>query len=301
MTIDVAICTWNRSGLLARTLERLLELRVPSRVTWRVLVVNNNSTDDTAAVLQAFSERLPLRTVLEPQAGLSRARNRAVLEAQGEYLVWTDDDVLVDREWLAAYSEAFARHPDAAFFGGPIHPWFEGSPPAWLQRGWRRVGQVFAVRELGGEALPFDDARFPFGANFAVRTAVQRQFPYDPSLGRLGQSMVSGDETTVLRAMLAAGHKGWWVPEAKVVHFIPRSRQTLAYVRRFFEAQGEVQSRSFNLPVGPRVWGRPRWLVRRAVAAEARYRWSRVTSPPEVWLDHLAEAAISWGQLKAAP
>lgn len=101
--------------------------------------------------------------------------------------------------------------------------------------------------------------------------------------------------------MLAAGHTGWWVPDARVVHFIPRSRQTVSYVRRFYTAQGEVQGRALQPSNGPRLFGRPRWMVRQALAAEARYRWSRLSAPPEVWLARLATAAVAWGRANAAP
>ena len=84
MRIDVAICTWNRSRLLAPTLERLRELEVPQHVDWQVIVVDNNCTDDTAATLQRFAGRLPLRTTFEPRPGHSNARNRAVAEATGD-------------------------------------------------------------------------------------------------------------------------------------------------------------------------------------------------------------------------
>jgi glucosyl-dolichyl phosphate glucuronosyltransferase len=300
MRIDVAICTWNRSALLSRTLQRLVEMRVPPDIEWRVLIVNNNSTDATPGVLRTFSTRLPLRDIFEPQPGLANARNRAVRETTADYLVWTDDDVLVDPDWLAAYSRAFATWPDAAFFGGPIEPWFEGTPPRWLEEHWQKVETVFAVRQLGESPLPFDNAHVPFGANCATRVDVQRRFLYDPSLGRRPHSNVGGEETQVIRQMLAAGHTGWWVPDAKVQHFIPRHRQSVRYVRQVVSGVGEVWERGRRYGSPPRPMNRPRLLLKKALAAEARYRWIRLTAPPDVWLARLTEAAKAWGHLKAA-
>jgi hypothetical protein len=130
---------------------------------------------------------------------------------------------------------------------------------------------------------------------------VQREYPYDPTLGPRPGSEVRGEETQVIRQMLAAGLTGWWVPDARVQHFVPRHRQTLRYLRRFFVGQGEVQSREFGNADVPRVFGKPRWLIKQALAAEARYRWSRMTASPDVWLDRLIEAATAWGHVKAAP
>jgi glucosyl-dolichyl phosphate glucuronosyltransferase len=301
MTIDVVICTFNRCRLLGQTLDWLLRLRAPSDVDWQVLVVNNNSSDATLDVLRAFGERLPLRWVFESSPGLANARNRAIRETAAEYLLWTDDDVLVDPEWMASYLRAFRRRPEAAFFGGPVEPWFDGTPPRWLAQHWREVANVFAVRQLGEEPFLFDHEQVPYGANYAVNTAVQRQYLYDPTLGRRPGSNVGGEETLVMRQMLSAGYTGWWVPDAKVQHFVPRQRQSLAYLRKFFVGQGEVQSREFGTADVPRFFGRPRWLLKRALSAETRYWWSRMTAPPDVWLRHLSEAATAWGHLKAAP
>jgi glycosyltransferase involved in cell wall biosynthesis len=109
MRIEIVICTWNRATLLAQTLERLRQLRPPAGAEWRLLVVNNNSRDHTADVLRSFADRLPLRSVFEPEPGLSNARNRAIVETTGDYLVWTDDDVLVAHDWLEAYVAAASR------------------------------------------------------------------------------------------------------------------------------------------------------------------------------------------------
>jgi glycosyltransferase involved in cell wall biosynthesis len=299
MKIDIAICTWNRSSLLAQTLLRLMELSIPPEVEWQLLVINNNSTDDTADVLTSFESRLPLSPVFEPQPGQAQARNRALSETRADYVIWTDDDVLVDPGWLAAYARAFQRWPDAAFFGGPVEPWFEGTPPRWLADHWQQVANVFAVRALGDEVLAFDANRVPYGANFAVKIAIHREYAYDPTLGLRPGSEVRGEETQILRRMLADGHTGWWVPDAKVRHFVPRARQSLSYLRRFLIGQGELQGRELSYGPASQLFGRPRWLVRRALAAEARYQWSRLTAPPEVWLARLVDAATMWGQLKA--
>jgi glycosyltransferase involved in cell wall biosynthesis len=298
--IDVAICTWNRSALLAQTLERLMQIRVPTEVEWKLLVVNNNSTDATNDVLEAFASRLPLRWVLEPLPGLSSARNRAVSEVLGDYVIWTDDDVLVDPDWIAGYARAFKTWPEAAVFGGPVHPWFDGTPPRWLADHWQRVAIAYAVRQFGDTPFPLDPLRLPFGANFAFRTEVLREYRFDPTLGRGPDSYLSGEETLVIREMLAAGHTGWWVPDAAVQHFIPRDRQSVRYLRRIFIGQGELECRGVTYEPAPELFGHPRWLLRRALAAEARYRWSRLTQAPDVWLDRLIEAAHVWGRVRAA-
>ena len=120
MFITVAICTRNRAELLCRAMDTIVALTIPAGVEWELIVIDNGSTDNTAEVLAGYKDRLPIRRVYEPVAGLSNARNRAVVEARGDYICWTDDDVLLDRGWLLKYHEAFARFPEIAYFGGPI-------------------------------------------------------------------------------------------------------------------------------------------------------------------------------------
>src|SRR2546428_5053798 len=134
MLITIAICTWNRCALLHQALEQMTRLQIPPGIEWELLVVNNNCTDATDEVIAAYSTTLPIQRVFEPNPGLSNARNAAVREARGEYILWSDDDVVVDEHWLAAYVRAFHTRSEGVFFGGPVRPWFSVPPPAWLRR-----------------------------------------------------------------------------------------------------------------------------------------------------------------------
>lgn len=297
MFVTVAICTWDRCALLLQTLEQMTKLVVPPELEWELLVVNNNCSDTTDQVIQLFSNRLPIRCLFEPKPGLSHARNLAVSEAKGDYTVWTDDDVFVDEAWIIEYCAAFKRWPEAAIFGGPVQPYFAGRPPQWLLQILPRVGGAYALRDLGDKPVPLTHHLVPFGANFAIRTKDQSQFRYDPYLGRRPGSMLVGEETTVIREMLAAGAHGRWVPRARVWHYIPKERQTTRYLRAFFRAYGEGLKHQTPLSGKRRLFGRPLWLWRQAIEGETRYRLSRLFCKPEVWVEDLKLSAQSWGQL----
>ena len=139
MRITVAICTWNRAELLDRTLSQMHNLRIPPGIEWELLVVNNNCTDDTDAVVARHAQVLPIRRLFEGSQGQSHSRNHALREAFGELIVWTDDDVLVDQDWLAAYVKAARDWPEASYFGGTITPWFAAPPPFWIERNLRSI------------------------------------------------------------------------------------------------------------------------------------------------------------------
>ncbi|MBV9928475.1 MAG: glycosyltransferase family 2 protein [Acidobacteria bacterium] len=288
MRFTVAVCTWNRAALLSRALERLARVQQPAG-EWELLVVNNNSDDDTERVLDSFESRLPLRRAFEPEQGLSHARNRAVEQAAGEYIVWTDDDALVGENWLAAYGRAVERYPDAAFFGGPIRPRFEGTPPRWLSSAWREVGVAFAARDLGEEPFELAVGRLPFGANYVIRAREQRQFPYDPALGRRRDGGAVGEETAVLRAVLAAGGTGRWVPDAPVEHWIPKERQTTRYLREYYALQGKTFVKTDAGPL--RLWCG-------ILYAESAYALARLGGDPRRWLKPLVKASLLRGSAR---
>jgi glycosyltransferase involved in cell wall biosynthesis len=299
VNISIGVCTWNRCELLRKGLEAMTQLTIPSRVNWEVLVVNNNCTDQTDDVVKSFEGRLPIRALFEARPGKSNALNRAIQEAKGEYILWTDDDTRVDERWVAGYCEAFERWPGAAVFGGAVDPWFEDHPPAWLSRVMDRISSAYAVRDFGTEPVRLADDVVPFGANMAVRREVQARYPYDASLGPRPGSPLRGEETTVVRRMLGDGLEGWWIPEARVRHFIPKSRQQVSFLRDFFFGQGLLDG--LELPEGgySEFFGRPRFLWRQALESELRYRIGRHFRRPEVWIQDLAEAAQAWGQMSS--
>jgi glucosyl-dolichyl phosphate glucuronosyltransferase len=297
----VAICTWNRCALLEQTLDRMAALAVPAAVTWELVVVNNNCTDDTDAVISRFEARLPIRRLFEPVPGLSNARNHAVREAKGDYIIWTDDDVLVAPEWLAAYVDAFQRHPEGTVFGGPVEPWFPNTPPEWLTAAWPLVFAAYACINHGNEEMRLDNRKLPFGANMALRMDHQRAQPYDVNLGVRPGSRIGGEEIDVVRRSFANGGAGWWIPGARVRHYIPEARQTRAYLRRYFDAGGEYVGRyeSATLMDGfPTLFGRPRWLWRVALESEFRYRMLRWRRPARLWVQDLISSSTAWGTLR---
>lgn len=310
MRVSVVVCTRNRAEQLKRVLDSAVDLKIPDGLAWEFLLVDNGSVDHTAAVAASYADRLPIRCVREETPGLSNARNRAVAEARGAYICWTDDDVLIDSDWLAAYAEAFDRHPEAAFFGGVIEPVLEGEPPHWFKENWSRLSNIMAERNFGDQVVPLshENERMPYGANYAVRTREQRETLYDPTLGVSPGHRRLGEESDVLLKMLQAGGVGFWVPKSRVRHMIPRSRQTLRYVRIYQQLAGETWAYlSANSPesfFGPSIpkggsalFGAPRWLWREAVRHWVLFTLKRPVSASKIWLDHWCQAAYCWGAI----
>lgn len=296
MHITVAICTWNRAKLLDQTLQQMRALVIPEGVQWELLVVNNNCTDETDEVIARHSPDLPLRRLFEPKQGHSHARNCAANAAQGELLIWTDDDVLVDPNWLAEYANAADRWPTAEYFGGFIEPWFEQPPPAWVSKNLARLQGMFVLRDLGSRERPFKPGEHPFGASMAFRRSAYSRLRFDPELGRVANGTVGHDDTQYCEQLQRSGADGIWVPAAKLRHFVVSDRMRKEFVWRYFTGYGQTLVRINRDFTGCQLFGAPRWLFRRFCESYFRYFIGRLITGKD-WLHDYIEAAEAWGQI----
>jgi len=291
MNLTVAICTWNRARLLDQTLRSLAAVEIPTGVEWELLVVDNNSGDGTAEVVAGHGSTLPLRSLEEKRQGKSHALNKAVEAARGEWILWTDDDVLFDPHWMRSYADAILADPGAAFFSGRVAPFFERPPPEWVRDGWRQLQSVYGVREFGDESFRIGEiGKAPFGLNWAVRAEVQKKYRYNPDLGPTGSRRLICEETEVIASMMDDGHDGFWVPAAQVRHVIPPERMTRKYVRSYFFGLGQSRRRMKGSPKK----GRLRSLYQ-ALALEIKYRRHRSRLPAAAWVEEMTQASRLWG------
>lgn len=299
MLITVIICTRNRAVQLRRVLNSFSSLKSAKGEAWELLIVDNGSTDETPSVIEEFADRLPLRRVWQPEPGLSNARNAGVAAAKGDYICWTDDDVEVDPNWLAAYARAFHRYPDGTIFGGVVEPVYEAPPPLWMIENGDLLVDLMAKRDHGPveRRMPTEQHLLPYGANFAVRTAEQRQFVYDPKLGVSPNQKRLGEESTVLMAIAALGGAYYWIPSSRVRHLIPSARMSLDYIKIYFHSSGETWAYlSANggqpimgspIPVkGSKILGVPAWLWYRSLRPIFAYNLKKIIKPKKInwWL-----------------
>lgn len=240
--LTVALCTHNHRPRLERTLASLARVHAPHS-PWELLIVDNGSSDGSAELLADAGWRANLgdvRVVREPKLGLSHARNRAIHEARGEYLVFMDDDETPDPEWLRAFEHVMlSERPDA--LGGRIEVMFEdGERPAWLQD---EVLGFLGKLDYGPSARRLLDPGTPiFGGNFAFRKRIfERIGAFDTELGRKGLANVGGEDTEIYRRMLAAGCSVWWVPRAVIHHRIQTSKLRRAYFLDLHFNQGRME------------------------------------------------------------
>jgi glycosyltransferase involved in cell wall biosynthesis len=275
--VSVILCTWNRAALLEGALEALTaQEEAPPH---EVIVVDNKSTDGTREVVRRFAASHPqVRYAFEPRQGLAHSRNSGFSVAQGDIVVFTDDDVRVDRTWLRSISDACARYPDAACIGGPVLPAWSESAPAWLsERHWSPLG----VQHHSDEPFRVDAARpvCLIGANLAFRRHVlERVGAFDPSVQRTGDGVGSTEDHEYHIRLWASGQHGMYEPAMRTVAVITPDRVTKRYHRRWHFGHGRHLARMNPSEMPPGAWnpfGVPSYLLRQAFGA--LFGWTGAT------------------------
>jgi glucosyl-dolichyl phosphate glucuronosyltransferase len=230
--ISVAICTRNRARLLSGAVESVLsQLDCKTQLT----IIDNGSTDETPALLAEFARRNPMvRSYLEPRLGIGHARNSAMVNSPGDWVLFLDDDDTAEPGWLAAYRSFLESPPSAniAVVGGRIIPNYETTPPRWWTKG---DGGL----DLGPLPRRFESRAGPWSCNAAYRRdAVQKIGGFNPSLGRKGAFYGAHEESDVYIRLLEAGYEAWYLPEARILHLIQGERLRAAWHCRTEYAQG---------------------------------------------------------------
>ena len=279
MELSVVIATFNRASGLAATLNSLSGLA--TRRAWELIVVDNNSTDDTRHVVDtcALLFRVPVRYVCESRQGRSPALNAGITLARGDIVVTTDDDVRVEPDWLDRIADGMTRL-GCDYVGGRVLPIWEAPRPAWLPNHGGKHWAVVALLDYGDHPIEFG-TRVPLGVNMAFRrSAFERAGLFDPDTGRKAGTLLGQEVREWCIRARAAGLRGCYVPEIAVRHVIPAARLRKRYFRRWFYWRGisrallyeraglDMESPEHTVTSAravPHVFGVPRYLFRTAL------------------------------------
>lgn len=295
-TYTVALCTHNHADQLVRTLGDLATIRAP-REPWELLIIDNACRDATPSLLARhdWSAGWNVRVVREERLGLSNARNRAIREARGEYLIFIDDDETADPDWLCAFERLIDTHaPDA--FGGRIRVMFEDQRPPWLRDellgflGELNYGALVAPLTAPGTSF--------YGGNFGFRKSVCESIgAFDSQLGRKGTDNTGGEEVDFYRRLLAAGLKVWWTPEAVIRHRIQAAKLDRRYFRDLHYRQGRMEAihqRGARPRIPPSYLYGQLWRACKSVVAQFRKGGRDITVRCEMNVSYFAGQIIGW-------
>lgn len=232
-SIAAIICTHNRDRYLQAAIDSLLAQDLPKGSEVEIWVIDNGSTDGTAALVQPYVERGAVQYVYEATLGLSVARNRGAQESGAEILAYLDDDAIADRGWLRALQSAYAQDDNLAVAGGKVSLiWPQLPPPAWISTNLQGALGLF---DLGTDPVAITDPRLtPRGVNYSVRRSfLEHVGGFDPQLGRVGKKLLSNEELYLTELALKEGWSVGYVPTAWVQHQVaPERLQRRWFLRR---------------------------------------------------------------------
>lgn len=241
LDISVLIATRNRAEMLEATLSRFNQLKVGT-LRWEIIIIDNGSTDATGEVLEKATDSLPLVHFFEPVPGKNRALNRALEIATGELLVFTDDDIFPEANWLAELHAATGHWPQDFVFGGPIEPLFPESTPDWI-RDPDRCDPSIAFGRFKLDLPEGPMLQRPFGGNLAIARSLFLKYRYNEKIGPSGTNYAQGNESELLGRLQQAEYRFIHVPSAKVEHVIRSDQVTLKWLFGRYYRYGRGRAR----------------------------------------------------------
>ena len=261
--LTVLLATHNGASTLPRTLDAFRALQPPLG-GHHFLIVDNASNDHTADILRQHGAGLPLQVLYCAERGKNKALNQGISSVQGDLVVFTDDDVLPQQDWLVKMAFAAAEHADFAIFGGHIVGDWPADIPEWIPR-LVNLSATFGITPLELESGPIEAGQ-AWGANMAVRRHVfDAGNRFNETIGPSAGQYIMGSESEFNNRMEREGHRAWFVAEAVVAHIIRQHQMTPEWILqrayRFGRGWYRHECTQFKADF-PMIRGVPRWKYR---------------------------------------
>jgi glucosyl-dolichyl phosphate glucuronosyltransferase len=298
--VSVIIGTYNRCEVLRGALESLMN-QESGGTEYEVIVVDNNSTDETRSMVENLREQFGLHNLIycfERTQGVSHARNRGITAARGRLIAFTDDDIRPAPNWIASITKGFEKFPTVDCVGGKVLPPPTTEFPAWLtSKHWTPL----ALLDMGDEPIDLDVRNGPglVAANMAVRASVFTDVgTFQPQLQRVRDSIGSMEDTEWLVRISAANKRIMYLPEAVVYAHVLEERLSKDYHRRWYRGHGyfyavmrEAEFEASRM----RVLDVPAHVYRRALSDVYFWMKYRLKNDPELEFHYEVELSFLWG------
>jgi len=288
--ITVILCTYNRCESLRLALNSVAQSVLPPSISWEVLVVDNNSHDQTREVAQEFIARYPgrFRYLFEPTPGKSHALNSGIAFTAAPILAFMDDDVQVDPHWLQLLTDPLVNGTWSGT-GGRILPEAGFVPPRWLDAGRPYALAPLAVFDLGVEQRELTES--PFGTNMAFRASMfAKHGGFRTDLGPVSTFAFKNEDTEFGFRLLEKGERFLYVASAVVYHAVPQARVKKSYFLEwwYLKARADIRQNGLTEPARWQLMSIPLPFYRRLLRWTFRWMLSlnaadRFTSRIHVW------------------
>jgi len=271
MKLTIIIPTYNRAKLLSHTLQSVADSQMPPDLELEVLVVNNNSTDETTEIVKKHQKNWSkgkLGYLFEAQQGRSSAVNAGIKQAQGNLISMIDDDIQISPDWLVEVEKIFReRSGEIDFIGGKVLPLWETEPPEWVLE-IKDVGICW--RDYGEEEWQYDkDSPIVTGGHAVFKAEIFEEIGlYSEDLGVKKRNFISCEDDVMFNGLLEGGKRGIYSPKLVVFHYVPAHRLTKNYFRQWHIGAGmswELVEKKYRPYRGKTIFGVPGYLYKTAV------------------------------------
>lgn len=264
--LTVLIATYNGAKTLPEVLNAYCQLPTPAG-GWKLVIVDNGSTDTTKEIIHSFADRLPLTYLFESSKGKNAALNAGLASVEGDLVVLTDDDTLPRADWLMEIRRAADSHPSFSMFGGTVVPHWEIRPEEWIPA-WVPLAPVFTITDPSWKEGPISP-NLVFGTNMAIRAEIfEAGYRFDVGVGPRGHNYAMGSETELTLRLAKAGFKAWHCKQAVVEHIIRKFQMKRAWILgralRFGRGQYRLKIQ-YEIVKRKSYLGIPRYLIKEIV------------------------------------
>ncbi len=296
--LSVVVPTFNRADVLGETLESLLAQE--GDVSYEVVVVDNNSSDDTESIVRAFETRSGgrIQYVFEGEQGSSAARNAGTRAAKGKVVAFVDDDVIAGPGWLQAMAETFETCPKVWCVGGKVVLRLPDVLPGWFDPSSGIAATYLSRLDYGDATIRITFPRGLITANLAVRRDVlARLGGFKTSLGRFGDGLLCGEDTEFCHRIQRAGGGVYYCGRAAVIHLVPEWRLTKRFLRGRAYWEGRTDGVLLADAHGPPPFGRLGREGFTMVKDCLRALAARAAGEPRRAFEHELAACKRWGYI----
>lgn len=229
--VSIVVSTYNRCEFLDDCI-RSYDEQDCDKSLFEILIINNNSTDDTENISIELIKKYPnidVRYIIETDQGLSYGRNRGIKESKYDLIHFFDDDAVATTSYVSTIIDTFERYPRAMAVGGKIHLNYIEGRPKWASV---YMESIFGLFDIGDVEMEFPKKNYPRGSNMTFKRHVfDKVGQFNTSLGRKGKIMLGGEEKEMFQRVYEFGASVIYNPLIVCYHAVPEPRTRIDFMR----------------------------------------------------------------------
>lgn len=236
--ISFIICTYNRANILKKCIDSVVDSCSKHLDDIEILVIDNNSSDNTSVLVEELATRNEyIKYYKELNVGLSFARNRGIKEANGSYVVFLDDDVILDKDYLINLLQFINNNNDVVCIAGKIIPIWKQEKPKWFSD---EFFSIIGETRYGSEVRILEEREYPMGGNMIFLKSTFNEIGYfNTDLGIKGDKLFLGEEVDICERVRKRGYDLYYSPDLVCHHRVHENKVNKEYILNRLRLEGK--------------------------------------------------------------